>query len=140
MNSPQINLSAGAVAVGLGVIVAALVIYKASNAVSEAGDYLASIPGRIGDTLSEAADSITKAGDDFMPQYVADNGGLWETNMKVVNSVNPASDTNLIYRGVNAIGGAVAGSNDWTLGGQIYDWTNPAPAPASTGGATGSWQ
>lgn len=39
--------------------------------------------------------------------------------------IRPTSDQNLIYRGVNAIGGAVSGEGSaWTLGGWIYDITH----------------
>jgi hypothetical protein len=37
---------------------------------------------------------------------------------------NPASNNNLIYRGVNALGEAVTGAEDWSLGTAIYDWWN----------------
>lgn len=37
------------------------------------------------------------------------------------NAVNPASDQNLAYRGVNAVGGAVTGQKDFALGSFIYD-------------------
>ncbi|MGZ8301211.1 MAG: hypothetical protein ACXW2U_00755 [Telluria sp.] len=37
---------------------------------------------------------------------------------------NPASDNNLIYRGVSALGGAFTGAQEWSLGAQIYDWTH----------------
>jgi hypothetical protein len=42
----------------------------------------------------------------------------------IVPRVNPASDQNVIYSGVNGIGGAVTGEQGWTLGGAIYDWTH----------------
>lgn len=47
-----------------------------------------------------------------------------------VASVNPASDRNLAYRGVNGIGGAITGVENWSLGGAIYDLLNPEPKPA----------
>jgi hypothetical protein len=62
--------------------------------------------------------------------------------------VNPVSDENLAYRGVNAVGEAVTGNADWSLGSAIYDWINPEPpAPYTSGGggvftgtgATGTW-
>jgi hypothetical protein len=31
-------------------------------------------------------------------------------------AVNPVSDRNLAYRGVNAVGGAVSGEDSWSLG------------------------
>lgn len=38
--------------------------------------------------------------------------------------INPTSTENLIYKGVNAVGGWMTRDKNWTLGGQIYDWTN----------------
>jgi hypothetical protein len=36
--------------------------------------------------------------------------------------INPADSHNVINSGVSAIGGAVTGQSDWSLGTQIYDW------------------
>lgn len=38
--------------------------------------------------------------------------------------VNPASDQNLAYRGVNGVGQYVSGDESWSLGGAIYDATH----------------
>lgn len=35
---------------------------------------------------------------------------------------NPTSDNNLIYRGVNTVGGWLGGDSNWSLGSKIYDW------------------
>ncbi len=67
--------------------------------------------GAVGNTLSGAASTV----------------GSW---------VNPVADTNLAYRGVNAVGGAIAGptgagsnaDGSWTLGGWLFDVTNPTIA------------
>lgn len=40
----------------------------------------------------------------------------------VGNAINPASDKNLVYKGVNAIGAAVTGDGSFSLGSTIYDW------------------
>lgn len=76
------------------------------------------------------------------------------TLSKAANLVNPASPDNLVYQGVNAVGGGLVtdpagpGKNadgSWSLGGFLYDWTHPdafntdRPRYPSTGGATGSW-
>lgn len=51
----------------------------------------------------------------------------------VGTAINPASSDNLIYRGVNAIGGAASGSPGWNLGGWVYDVTHfSAPAVADS--------
>jgi ABC-type uncharacterized transport system permease subunit len=39
----------------------------------------------------------------------------------VGQAVNPVSDKNLAYQGVNAVGSAITGDKAWTLGGAIYD-------------------
>lgn len=55
--------------------------------------------------------------------------GLWQAKRIVVKAVsedlNPASDRNLVYGAVNAVGGAIAGESDWSLGSAIYDWLHP---------------
>lgn len=38
--------------------------------------------------------------------------------------INPTSTENVVYGGVNAVGGWMTRDDNWTLGGQIYDWTN----------------
>jgi hypothetical protein len=45
----------------------------------------------------------------------------------IATGVNPTSTENWAYRGVNAVGGAVAGqpSGSWSLGTWIYDITHP---------------
>jgi hypothetical protein len=49
----------------------------------------------------------------------------WSDEVASVQSaVNPASNGNLINRGVEAIGRAATGSKTWTLGGWIYDVTH----------------
>lgn len=39
--------------------------------------------------------------------------------------LNPASDKNIIYGGVNDIGSAVTGDSDFSLGSWLYDITHP---------------
>lgn len=48
----------------------------------------------------------------------------------VGRAVNPTSDQNLAYRGVNGIGAAISGDSSWSLGSWLYDVMNP---PASAG-------
>ena len=55
---------------------------------------------------------------------------LWpssKTLSAVGDALNPASDKNLAYRGVNAAGSFLTGDADYTLGGAIYDLFNPDP-------------
>lgn len=68
----------------------------------------------------------------------------------VVDSVNPASDQNLAYRGATAFGEWATGDVNYSLA-EIYegvqDWFTPDPEPIVSGGggnftgsgATGSW-
>lgn len=42
----------------------------------------------------------------------------------VGTALNPASDRNLAYRGVNAVGSAVTGEPDFSLGSWLYDVFN----------------
>lgn len=48
-------------------------------------------------------------------------GGAYDA---LPSAVKPSSPDNIVYRGVNGIGGAISGERDWTLGGWIYDITH----------------
>jgi hypothetical protein len=48
----------------------------------------------------------------------------------VGRAVNPASDQNLAYQGVNVVGAAVSGRSSWTLGTWLYDITHPGESAA----------
>ena len=51
----------------------------------------------------------------------------------VAPKLNPASDQNIVYSGVNGVGSALTGDSNFTLGGWFYDLMNPStPATAST--------
>lgn len=41
------------------------------------------------------------------------------------NAVNPTSDKNLAYRGVNAVGEVLSGDESFSLGSWLYDVTHP---------------
>ena len=60
---------------------------------------------------------------------LAIGGGLYLLLRKAFASgaLNPISDKNLAYSGVNAIGSVVSGDDDWTLGGWVYDITHEDP-------------
>ena len=111
----QVQLTGGAVLVGVGLLVGGLVLWRASRVAG-------AVTGEAWEGVKDGAATV----------------GGW---------VNPTADTNLIYRGINAVGGAVAGEKDWSLGGAVYDWANPEPEPVTSGGggsfqgtgATGSW-
>ncbi|MBB1602550.1 hypothetical protein [Variovorax sp. UMC13] len=46
----------------------------------------------------------------------------------VGTALNPTSDQNLAYRGVNAVGNALTGDGDFSLGSWIYDRLHPETA------------
>jgi hypothetical protein len=109
--SVEVNLTPGAVAVGLGVIVGGFLLWRASQ-----------VAARVAGTAVDAAGAAAQA-------------------------VNPLNNENVFASGVNAVGGAVTGTDDWSLGVAIWEWWNPEKVaaerevtkPAFTGGATGSW-
>lgn len=60
--------------------------------------------------------------------------GLWylkrqgvQTVKDAANAVNPVNPDNVFARGVNSVGGAIAGEEDWSLGSWIYDLTHEEP-------------
>jgi archaellum component FlaG (FlaF/FlaG flagellin family) len=132
----KVQLNATAVIALAGIGVAAYMAYRGSKAisgvtqgisdsVSEAVNYVAEAPGKIydsaasglnsaGDWINNTGESITQARDDAF-YYVLDN---------TPNQINPNSDQNLIYTGVNAAGEAVTGQKGWTLGGWLHDITH----------------
>lgn len=120
MSGPTIELTGGAVAVGVGLLVGGILLWKASQVAGDAA-------GVAWEGVKDGASTV----------------GGW---------VNPVSDQNLAYRGVNALGGALAGDDSWSLGGWIYDITHPEtvepqPDRFSSGGggifngngASGGW-
>lgn len=129
-----IKLALVALVVGGGVYL----VRRASGAI---GDALPDVGGWI-DAVSDSVSNATDSAVDTF--YEAEN---WSRNIhdewregiglgvdygvrQVQTSFNPASDQNLIYRGVNAIGGAATGSNDFSLGSWLYDVFNtPEPTP-----------
>lgn len=50
---------------------------------------------------------------------------------KVIDSINPASDKNIVYSTVNAAGEMSTGQKDWSLGSALYDWTHADYDPNS---------
>ncbi len=51
----------------------------------------------------------------------------------VTEDLNPASDQNLAYKATNAVGAAVTGDKDFSLGVWIYEWIHgdETPTPPS---------
>jgi len=50
----------------------------------------------------------------------------------VGDAVNPTSDTNLAYRGTNAVGAVLTGDASFSLGSWLYDQFNPPYDPNAT--------
>ncbi|MCZ2495723.1 hypothetical protein GN316_03030 [Xylophilus sp. Kf1] len=110
------------------VLIAGYVVWRVSRAASGAAS-------AIGETIANAGYQ------------------LWDTAGNVASAVNPTNPNNVIYSGVNSVGGAVTGTKDWSLGSAIYDWMHPeeaamfAPPKTISGGggdyqgngASGSW-
>lgn len=59
----------------------------------------------------------------FLGKKLAGSAG--DAARAVGQAVDPTSDKNLAYRGTNAIGEALTGDKDFTLGGWLYDITHP---------------
>ena len=51
-------------------------------------------------------------------------GGAGDAARAVGDAVNPTSDKNLAYRGVNAVGATITGDDSFSLGGWLYDLTH----------------
>jgi hypothetical protein len=56
--------------------------------------------------------------------------GVADAAGAVGQAVNPTSDRNLAYRGVNAVGGAVTGDASFSLGSWLWEKLNPAAVAA----------
>lgn len=52
-----------------------------------------------------------------------------EAAAAVGRAVDPTSDQNIFYRGVNRVGEVLTGERDFSLGGWLYDVFNPTPPP-----------
>lgn len=53
-------------------------------------------------------------------------------------TLNPASDKNIVNAGVTQAGAAITGDKDWTLGGWVYDLTHGAENKALADSLKGS--
>lgn len=57
--------------------------------------------------------------------YVLGKREASKTAIAVGEAVNPVSDQNVFYRGVNAVGATLTSDENFNLGGWIYDKVNP---------------
>lgn len=61
-----------------------------------------------------------------------------EAAAAVGRAVDPTSDQNVVYRGVNRVGEVLTGDEGFSLGSWIYDVFNPTPAAPPRGSAAGT--
>lgn len=57
--------------------------------------------------------------------YLANRKAIGSAVTAAADAVNPASSSNLVNRGVSAVGSAVTGDESWSLGGQLAEWFSP---------------
>lgn len=71
-------------------------------------------------------------------QKVKDVGGNVAAAGKkfVAEDLNPASDKNLVYSGVNAVGAKVTGDDSFSLGGWLYEKFNDDPLASQPSNVT----
>jgi len=50
----------------------------------------------------------------------------------VSKDLNPASNENIINKGVSSVGASISGNENWSLGGWIYDITHPESKAVET--------
>jgi len=134
------NPATAAIFAGTAALLALYLVNRASGAAGRAWDGAAGVAGAAWDGF---AGGVSGAAD-----FVGHHAGT---------TFNPASDQNIVYRSVNAVGGVIADDDSWSLGGWLYDVFNPEPTPAPAppgswawydlpdvrpyqgGGASGSW-
>lgn len=124
-----LQLTPGAVAVGLGMLVGGFLLYRASKAAGAAA-------GAVVDAVGTAAQAVNPLNNDNI----------------FASGVNAAGGAVMSQGGDTVAGMNADGS--WSLGGYLYDMTHRdamtgqyawwqvgsnETAPANTGGATGSW-
>lgn len=129
-----VKLALVALVVGGGVYVARRVWGSLPSlpGLPDVGAWVDSASNFVGDTAAAAGEQYNSANDwarEVHDEWRDGIGmGVDYSVRQVQTSLNPGSSQNLIYRGVNAVGGSVTGSKDFSLGSWIYDLVNPAPA------------
>jgi hypothetical protein len=56
----------------------------------------------------------------------------------VTEDLNPASDKNVVYRGVNSIGTQITQDSSFNLGNKLWEWFNPAQVAKEKGLLSGA--
>ena len=74
------------------------------------------------------------AGAYFLGKYIVKDaaGEVGEAAGRVGQAVNPTNPENVFYRGVNSIGAAISGDDNFNLGVWTYDILHPDQAAAMT--------
>ncbi|MCM3565921.1 hypothetical protein [Hydrogenophaga intermedia] len=135
-----IKLAIGVAVIGVGV----WAVRRTSQAISGAipdlpdvGGWVSSAAGAVGDAVGGAAEA---ASDGFWAaeNWTRDTFEQAQARRNAVlaslgTAVNPANPENLAYRGVNAVGGAITGQRDFSLGVWLYELFNPEPPPPDVG-------
>lgn len=57
--------------------------------------------------------------------YLFVKGEVKTAAAAVGTAINPTSDKNLAYQGVNGLGAAITGNSKFDMGSSIYDWFHP---------------
>ena len=58
--------------------------------------------------------------------------GVQTSVSAVLDAINPISAGNIVYQGVNSVGGVIAGSPTYSVGSAIYEATHPSePDPTA---------
>jgi hypothetical protein len=120
-------------AIGAGAVLAVYLITKKAGekfdsmgqGFADAVDAVIAAPGKAYEATKTAGQAMEEY---FTPDYVKENGGIWQTNVNavgaVVDFVNPNSTSNGINRGLTSAGATLSGDKNWTFGGWIYDLTH----------------
>jgi hypothetical protein len=76
-------------------------------------------------SAKETAVAVAAAGAVGLVLYSVLKSEATEAAKAVGRAIDPTSDQNVFYRGVNALGSSVTGDKHFTLGGWLYDLVNP---------------
>lgn len=99
---------------------------SAANFAGDVGNSVGEGAGWVADTFGGAAHNTDPA---TLPQsaWLQNPYGIYLSPDQQKVYDNQVSQPNPVYRGVNAVGGAITGTRDFSLGSWIYDLVNPEP-------------
>lgn len=131
-----IKLALGAAVIGVAVWAVRRTTTALGEAIPDLPDFgaWASSAGHAIGSAADSASSAFWAAEDWTRDTFANATERRDAVLSSIGTaVNPASDQNLAYRGVNALGSSLTGDSHFTLGGWLYDLLNPAPPPPDQG-------